>query len=193
MNINEAIEHAKEIYRNCEDINCAFEHGQLANWLQQLKELKAILGDDYDLKRLKELVEACKGLEPKEIVESKLLIATRKDPKKLARMAVLTQADKEGRCVVLPCKDWLELVFGNQEIFYAIDEEEEKIKEIIVRNEERFIWFDDWKSVIFNGIDSNGLEYEFSPEAIGKNIFLSYEEAEQVLKERKEKNEMDKC
>lgn len=101
MDIDTAIKHSEEIYRNCKNVGCAIEHGQLANWLQQLKELKAILGEDYDLDRLKELVEACKGLEPKEIAESKLLIAIRKDPDKLARMAELVQADKEGRCLIL--------------------------------------------------------------------------------------------
>ena len=65
--------------------------------------MEAILGDDYDLNRLWELLEACKGLEPSEIAESKLLIATRKDPEKLARMAELVEADRDGRCVVLPC------------------------------------------------------------------------------------------
>lgn len=67
----------------------------------RLNSIENILGNDYDLDRLRELMEACKGLEPKEIEESKLLIATRKDPEKLARMAELVQADKDGRCVIL--------------------------------------------------------------------------------------------
>ena len=70
----------------------------------RLKKIEDILGDEYDLDRLRELLEACKGLEPSEIAESKLLIATRKDPEKLARMAELGEADREGRCIVLPCK-----------------------------------------------------------------------------------------
>ena len=70
----------------------------------RLKKIEDILGDEYDLDRLRELLEACKGLEPSEIAESKLLIATRKDPEKLARMAELVEADRDGRCVVLPCK-----------------------------------------------------------------------------------------
>lgn len=71
---------------------------------KRLADIEDILGDDYDLDRLRELVEACKGLEPSEIAESKLLIATRKDPEKLGRMAELVEADREGRCVVLPAK-----------------------------------------------------------------------------------------
>ena len=77
---------------------------QAAEMRGRLAPIEDILGDDYDIDRLRELVEACKGLEPSEIAESKLLIATRKDPEKLARMAELLEADRDGRCVVLPCK-----------------------------------------------------------------------------------------
>ena len=27
------------------------------------------------------------------------------------RLRELAKADKEGRCVILPCKDWLEIIF----------------------------------------------------------------------------------
>lgn len=77
---------------------------QAAEMRGRLAPIEDILGDDYDIDRLRELVEACKGLEPSEIAESKLLIATRKDLEKLARMAELMEADREGRAVVLPCK-----------------------------------------------------------------------------------------
>ena len=30
-------------------------------------------------------------------------------------------AEEEGRLVVLPCKNWLDIVFGEQELFYGID------------------------------------------------------------------------
>lgn len=60
MDIDEAITHAEDIYMNCEDIDCAFEHVQLANWLKELKGLKAVLGNDYDLDRLKELIQSDK-------------------------------------------------------------------------------------------------------------------------------------
>lgn len=79
--------------------------GEIDDAIHRLADIEDILGDTYDLDRLRELVEACKGLEPKEIEESKLLIATRKDPEKIARVAELVNADKDGRCVVLPCKE----------------------------------------------------------------------------------------
>ena len=115
----------------------------------RLSQIEDILGDEYDLDRLRELAEA----------------------------------DREGRCVVLPCKDWLDLVFGEQEVFWAVDDDydDEKIREITVRNEERFTWFDGWKTVVFNGTDENGLDYEFSPEDVGKTVFTTREEAEAAL------------
>ena len=117
--------------------------------IHRLVTIEDILGDEYDLDRLRELVEA----------------------------------DKAGRCAVLPCKDWLDLVFGEQEVFWAIDDnyDDEKIREITVRNEERFIWFDGWKTVVFNGTDENGLDYEFFPEEVGKTVFLTREAAEAAL------------
>lgn len=72
----------------------------------RLKEIEDVIADGkskkYNLDRLRELLEACKGLEPSEIAESKLLIATRKDPDKLARMAELVEADRDGRVKIHP-------------------------------------------------------------------------------------------
>lgn len=70
----------------------------------RLKMIEKILGNDYDLNRLEQLLEACKGLEPNEIDESKFLIATQKDTGKMTRLRELAEADREGRCAVLLCK-----------------------------------------------------------------------------------------
>ena len=116
----------------------------------RLSTIMDILGDDYDIDRLRELVEA----------------------------------DRDGRCVILPCKDWFEIVFGEQETFYGIDNnyEENPLREITVCNEDRFTWYDGWKTVVLKGRDENGLEWEFSPEDIGKTVFLTREAAEGALK-----------
>lgn len=37
MTLDEAIEHAREVERTCEDSRCAAEHSQLAEWLSLLK------------------------------------------------------------------------------------------------------------------------------------------------------------
>lgn len=116
----------------------------------RLKMIEKILGDDYDLNRLKELVEA----------------------------------DREGRCTIFPCRDWLDLVFGDQQIFYGIElYYEQPIREIAVRNDDRFTWYEGWKSLVLNGYDKNGCEREFLPEDVGKTVFRTREEAEAALKE----------
>lgn len=98
----------------------------------------------------------------------------------------LAQAEKEGRLVVLPCKDWFEIVFGEQELFWGIDTDyiETPIREISVDNAERFTWYDGWKTLVLRGNDENGLDWEFSPEDIGKTVFLTREAAEAALEER---------
>ena len=44
------------------------------------------------------------GIEPEEIYEVRFLIATQRDPQKLARLRELVLADQDGLMVMLPCK-----------------------------------------------------------------------------------------
>ena len=101
------------------------------------------------------------------------------------RLREYETAEEEGRLVVLPCKNWLDIVFGEQELFYGIDMDyiENPIREIAVHNEERFTWYDGWKTVVLKGVDENGLDWGFAPEEIGKTVFLTREEAEKALEE----------
>ena len=103
------------------------------------------------------------------------------------RLKELAEADRNGRCVVLPCKDWLEIVFGEQEVFYGIDMDyiEHPIREISVDSSSRCTWYDGWKTVVLKGYDENGLDWEFSPEEIGKTVFLTRKEAEAALERMK--------
>lgn len=100
------------------------------------------------------------------------------------RLRELVEADRDGRCKVLPCKDWLEIVFGDQEVFYGIDTDylECPIREISVDSSSRCTWYDGWKTVVLKGYDENGFDWEFSPEDIGKRVFLTREAAEAALK-----------
>lgn len=125
--------------------------------IERLAKIEDILGNEYDLDRLRELIDA----------------------------------DREGRCTIFPCRDWLDLVFGEQEVFYGIDTDyiENPIREITVHNEERFIWYDGWKNLVFCGVDENGLDWEFSPEEVGKTVFLTEEQAESALKAMKERED----
>lgn len=111
------------------------------------------------------------------------------------RLRELIEADREGRCTIFPCRDWLDLVFGEQEVFYGIDTDyiENPIREITVHNEERFIWYDGWKNLVFCGVDENGLDWEFSPEEVGKTVFLTEEQAESALKAMKEREDDDRA
>ena len=150
------------VFCEAADEECAFAAGEFSapcpdyRRYQRLADIEDILGDDYDLDRLKELVEA----------------------------------DREGRCVVLPCKDWLEIVFGEQEVFYGIDTSyiENPIREISVDSSSRCTWYDGWETVVLNGYEENGLDWEFSPEEIGKTVFLTREEAEAALEKMKERD-----
>ena len=62
MELQEAIDHAREVTtRENVCASCREEHGQLADWLEELKSIREILGD-CDLDRLKDLVELAKNI-----------------------------------------------------------------------------------------------------------------------------------
>ena len=105
-----------------------------------------------------------------------------------ARLREIAEADKDGRLVVLPCKDWLEVVFGDQVLFWGIDRDymEQPIREISVDDADRIGWYDGYKTVYLKGTDENGEVWEFSPDEIGKTVFLTREEAEKVLEAMKD-------
>ena len=146
--------------------------------IELLAAIEDILGDTYDLARLRELIEACKGLEPSEIAESKLLIATRKDPEKLARMAKLVEADRDGRCVVLPCKPSGVTVYQLRGKRHALGRGVHK------RNVGcAMVWSDKCWSLEHQG------EEPCRAKDFGKTWFLSEEQAEKALREQDEKKE----
>lgn len=99
------------------------------------------------------------------------------------RIVALMEADRAGRLVVLPCKDWLDVVFGDQVLFWGIDKDyaEQPIREISLDDADRIGWYDGYKTVFLKGTDENGEAWEFYPEEIGKTIFLTHEAAEKAL------------
>lgn len=99
------------------------------------------------------------------------------------RLRELAEADKDGRLVVLPCKDWLEVVFGDQVLFWGIDKDyvEQPIREISLDGADRVGWYDGYKTIFLKGTDENGEAWEFYPEEIGKSVFLTYEGAKAAL------------
>ncbi len=100
-------------------------------------------------------------------------------------LAEYEDLEEQGKLLKLPCPNWMDIVFGEQEIFWAIDTDyiENPIREITVDSSERLKWYDGWKTVVLNGTDENGFDWEFSPEKIGKTVFLTKPEAERALQE----------
>nr|DAU52880.1 MAG TPA: hypothetical protein [Caudoviricetes sp.] len=90
------------------------------------------------------------------------------------RMKELSEADKEGRVVVLPCK-------VGDTVFARLDNKSKyvcecKVKQIVVGN----IGF-----VTFAPIDASEREYDVSLRGFGKTVFLSREEAERAMEGQK--------
>ena len=106
------------------------------------------------------------------------------------RIVALMEADRAGRLAVLPCKDWLEVVFGDQVLFWGIDKDyvEQPIREISLDDADRIGWYDGYKTVFLKGTDENGEAWEFYPEEIGKTVFLTREAAEKALEAMKDGN-----
>lgn len=130
------------------------------------------------------------GLTPEQCESAKAIIKSSfsDDPSKAKRICELLKADKDGRIEVLSCKDWLDVVFGDQVLFWGIDTDymENPIREISVDDAERIGWYDGYKTVYLKGTDENGEAWEFYPEEIGKTVFLTYEEAKKALEEMKD-------
>lgn len=126
----------------CEGIICEEEACSQRKTWERLKAIEDILGNEYDLDRLRELVET----------------------------------DREGRCVVLPCK-------LHDKVFFI---ENGCVKETEVDS------FHNWTSgrwKISTHTDRmyehwKGYEIDFS--GIGKTVFLSREDAEKALEEMEE-------
>lgn len=68
----------------------------LKNISLRLAALENILGDDYNLDRLRELVQADR--------EGRYIIMRDAERNGVARLKELSEADREGRCVILPVK-----------------------------------------------------------------------------------------
>lgn len=106
----------------------------------------------------------------------------------LEKLKAYEDLEEQGLLLRLPCKHWMGIVFGEQEVFWGIDMDyiENPIREIIVESSERFTWYDGWESVVMKGADENGLDWEFLPAEIGKTVFLTREEAEAALEKIRE-------
>lgn len=111
-------------------------------WQSRLELIEDILGDEYNLEHLKELVEA----------------------------------DREGKCVVLPCRVG-DKVYCIQSYFNdAKMRSEKKVKCRVV----------DFMQSLPDLLECEGMIYKFSD--IGKIVFLTREEAETALEKMRGEN-----
>lgn len=124
MELQEAINHALEVSEKEEECDiCKSEHKQLADWLVELKDLRNILGDNYNIYELKDLIEVCRGLTPHQVqqifeewshylnfsgkmnaIEDAVGFIYDDGSVDYNRLRDIVEADRDGRCVVLPCK-----------------------------------------------------------------------------------------
>ena len=95
-----------------------------------------------------------------------------------SRLRELAEADKDGRCVMLPCK-------VGQRVFALMDMDKHisecEVKQIGMGNEIGFIGLEP--------IGARGREYGVALNGFGKTVFLTREEAEKALQEMEGKKD----
>lgn len=116
-----------------------YNYGDIKNILERLAAIEDILGDTYDIDRLRELL----------------------------------QADRDGRCVVLPCN-----VHVGQEIWVIESERRTGLKTQVWRN---FVKGFSHKRIFYQ--NRNCPVYSEPFDNFGKTMFLKEDEAERALKE----------
>ena len=96
----------------------------------------------------------------------------------VGRLKELAEADKDGRCIILPCK-------VGQRVFALMDTDKHisecEVKRIGMGNEIGFIGLEP--------IGARGREYGVALNGFGKAVFLTREEAEKALEEREGKKD----
>lgn len=137
-----------EVCRSRDDEGC--NGCPIANAFDRLAAIEEILGDDYDLDRLKELV----------------------------------QADRGGRCEVIPREEFFLRLNSN---IYVIDDGEvlEVLLYIIGRDQNGIGFID----VVYLPRHENEKRLRFRFSDVGKTVFLTREEAEAALEKMKGGNE----
>lgn len=172
MELKEAIVHARQVAGRCAGGNrdCAYQHDKLADWLEELQAYRDI------------------GLTPEEMKAIKLF-AVSANHEKAKRLFDLSEADADGRIVVLP------LAPGTH--VWAL---ERKLGSPPTR-------FDFFRERIVNsyGVAQNGFlnmqlmvpdgaypypVYDLYPQIkdIGRTVFLTREEAEAALDKKEKEN-----
>jgi hypothetical protein len=98
VELDEAITHSRHVSIKCAADNqeCAHQHDKLAEWLEELKAYRATGLKPVDVPTGLELANVFAAMQKLKEYESTGLSPT--------RLGELASADRDGRCVVLPCK-----------------------------------------------------------------------------------------
>ena len=134
--------------------------------VNRLAAIEDILGDDYDLDRLKVIVN--QRMTMREEVAERFRI-TKDVP--VERISELVEADRDGRCVVMPCKTGDIVYEANKRGFVSTY----RVTTIHASNCSILVGWE-----ILDGVCTNLNGFEAS--AIGKTVFLTRESAEAALK-----------
>lgn len=125
------------------------------------------------------------GLEPEAIETVKLALAAKHmvdietlNNTPISRLVELAEADKDGRCIIPPCK-------VGDTVFARLDNKSKyvcecKVKQIVVG---------DIVFVTFAPIGAPEREYDVSLRGFGKTVFFSREEAEKALQKMEDKKD----
>lgn len=147
-------EEAKEDLRN--------ELGYSHIW-KRLNAIEDILGDDYDLDRLRELVTAYN--------EGRYIIMKDAEREGVSRLVELAEADRGGRVVVLPCK-------VDDDVYINL------LGRTIPLTVISISWLTETPT--FKAMNGVTMYYIFKSEDVGKTVFLTREAAEEALKGEQE-------
>ena len=131
--------------------------------IHRLVTIEDILGDEYDLDLLQKQIQAYR--------EGRYIILKEPEQAGVSRLRELAQADREGRCVVLPCKVGDTLY----DIYEAMGNGTGEIRELKV-NDIRIHLDKRRKEWLIAG------GYYFSLSDFGKTVFLTRAEAEAALR-----------
>ena len=146
----------------CKDVKCPYDTdcSQKQVW-ERLKRYE-------DTKRTPEQIEALEAA----IMGKAVAQITEFEGLPIARLRELAVADKDGRCVVLPCK------VGHR-VFALLDTDKHisecEVKQIGLGNEIGFVGLEP--------IGARGRKYGVALNGFGKTVFLTREEAEKALAE----------
>lgn len=135
----------------------------IAKAFDRLATIEDTLGDEYDLNLVQRLIQAYK--------EGRYIIMKEPEQAGVSRLRELAQADREGRCVVLPCKvedDVYINILGRTLPFTVIS-----ISQMA-------------STPTFKAQHGIRLVYIFKADDVGETVFMTRAEAEAALRREQE-------